>query len=167
MKYFLLLLNLLLLPVLHAAAQEKGQFSAAIGFEGNNNAFKGAAFGTNIYALFGISDNVAIGAKFGASFHSYKESDEQSYTLATFEPQAMLRYWFDSFDLLGFNVTPYGQADLGVSIKRYRSVGTSSFLGGMTLGLRMPIESIYIEPYVRDGYPFMWGAGIAIGYVFK
>jgi len=40
-------------------------------------------------------------------------------------------------------------------------------LGGLTAGMRLEIEDRwYLEPALRGGYPFTWGAGITLGKKF-
>jgi hypothetical protein len=39
--------------------------------------------------------------------------------------------------------------------------------GGLVIGTRISLKpSLYLEPYVRTGYPWLWGAGVLVGYTF-
>jgi hypothetical protein len=40
------------------------------------------------------------------------------------------------------------------------------FLGEAVAGWRFSFGNWYVEPYVRFGVPFIWGAGVSGGYKF-
>ncbi|MDR3148344.1 MAG: hypothetical protein LBU00_08225 [Treponema sp.] len=88
--------------------------------------------------------------------------------IITVELSALDRWYF-------FSSTKYrifAQIELGTALIFYEeqihpAIGGRtypSFSGGLDLGMRIPIGSWwYIEPTLRGGYPYLWGAGILFG----
>jgi len=101
------------------------------------------AFDYSIGSLFGVGLNL------GANL-----SD-----IVTFEAAALFRWYFFKYLFL--------QADAGIWLSP--DIGADSnmdimFLGGGSVGIRLPVaRNMYIEPYVRGGYPFMLGVGVIAG----
>jgi hypothetical protein len=133
-------------------AQEGDVFSLGLGLEGNGNARRGAALGGVLLGEVMLTDHVAIGGKFGLS---YDFDGVISPDLAF-----MLRYYL--FKLGDVSLFVQGGLGGGIFIEDSRARG--SVLGEGGAGVRIPLKTFYLEPYVRGGYPFMWGFGIAAGY---
>jgi hypothetical protein len=144
---FITLINLV-------GAQEAKQIALGLGIEGNMNSREGAALGTMAGADYGIFPNLAAGIKFGFS-HNLSH-------IMTLEPEIVARWYAWNVKNLSFFV----QAGMGVSIIFEDTAAHPAVLGGLAVGFRMPLTQWYVEPYLRTGYPFIWGAGINAGYRF-
>jgi len=63
------------------------------------------------------------------------------------------------------------QADAGIIIFDRGSIGESSYNApamGISAGWRLPLGSVfYIEPVVRAGYPYLFGASVTAGFRFQ
>jgi hypothetical protein len=136
------------------AAQEANRFSLGTGIEGNMNTRQNMALGTQVSVDYGIIPNWTAGVKFTFSHNLGK--------IMTLEPEFFARWY-----VLELKELPlFAQADLGTTIIFEGAKSHPAFLGGVTAGIRIPFNNWYVEPYVRTGYPFIWGAGITAGYRF-
>lgn len=135
----------------------------ALGFgaEANKNSLdfiSPAASATFDYSLF---RKVSLGVKIFASF-DVKEKDNN---LTILEPLAFLRVYF---------VSHSGDPGTGVFLE---GLGGASILlidsdakvvasGGAGFGYRAAFSNFYIEPEIRVGYPYIFGAGLSAGFRF-
>jgi len=127
----------------------KQKFAAGIGIETNMNSKSdvAGAFGIPLRFDYNISSKFAIGLNLGVSF-----SD-----ITTLEAAALFRWYFIK--------SIFVEADAGVWLgsEPLKDVD-ARFLGGLNAGIRLPVaRNMYIEPYVRGGYPFMFGVGVMAG----
>ena len=137
-------------PGLHAL---DGMF-LGMGAEANANTREGMAGGGSF--TFGIDANrhIAFGLK-----AIYSNSFD---TVSSLEIPAFVR-WFPPLQRHGL----YVQWELGSSIVFENSKGHWTLLGSLGAGWRYTLgNNWYIEPFVRGGYPFIWGAGITAGLRF-
>jgi hypothetical protein len=153
-KALLLPIVLIILISLVGVAQETKQISLGLGVDGNMNTRKGAALGGAVTADYGIIPNLAAGIKIGFS-HNFD-------SLMVLEPEVFTRWYFPEFKGLFFFV----QAGIGTSIFFENAAVYPAILGDLSAGLRIPFKQWYVEPYLRTGYPFIWGAGVSAGYRF-
>jgi len=124
----------------------------------HNNAALG--FGARIGGEYNINDMFAAGLNLNFSFSDF----------FAFEAAGFFRaYLFRGLpDLSGFLMNIFAQADLGVWTGTDSHSEAVKFLGGGSLGMRIPLPgNFYIEPYARFGYPFLVGGGVTAGYLFK
>jgi hypothetical protein len=80
--------------------------------------------------------------------------------IETLEMAALGRWYFLSFEKSRL----FAQIEAGADLIFYRGNALPAVLGGLTLGWRVLLGSWYLEPALRGGYPFIWGAGLAFGY---
>jgi hypothetical protein len=132
-------------------AQEAGGFTLGAGFEGNMNTLSAAAGGASLSALFGLNRSLSLGVK-GTASHNFNH-------IMTVEPELLFRWYAFSRGRTAFFV----QAGLGSSLIFEDWVLYPVPLGGLAAGLRFSLGSLFIEPAVRGGYPFIWGAELTIG----
>jgi hypothetical protein len=118
------------------------------------NARQKMAFGTQVSVDYGVVPNLAAGVKFGFS-HNFSN-------IMTLEPEVFARWYFLELK----NLPLFAQADLGASVIFEDGKPHPAFLGGLSAGIRIPFKAWYIEPCLRTGYPFIWGAGLSAGYRF-
>jgi hypothetical protein len=154
MKKIFLLFIVLITPMTFAGAQEAKQFALGAGISGDMNTRYGAALGGMISTDYGIIPNLALGIKFGSS-HNFDR-------IMTLEPEFFARWYFWNKKGLSF----FTQAGIGASIIFEDAVPHPAVLGDLEVGLRIALQRWYVEPYLRGGYPFIWGAGICAGYRF-
>jgi hypothetical protein len=151
---FCLLAALLFSAVIHA--QEKaGQISLGLSPEINMATRSGIAAGGGLYADYAINAAWAAGIKTAVSYN-FEE-------IVSLEPAAFVR-WYIPFD---WKVYPFAQADLGAMLIWEGSRMVPAILGGIGIGLRFPINRLFVEPYAAFGFPFVWRAGLAVGGRFK
>jgi hypothetical protein len=141
---FITLINLV-------GAQETKQITLGLGIEGNMNTREAAALGTVVSADYEIIPNLTAGIKFGFS-HNMAH-------IMILEPEIFVRWYFGDLKGLSF----FTQAGMGTSIIFEDTVVKPAVLGDLAVGLRIPFNQWYVEPYLRTGYPFIWGAGISAG----
>jgi hypothetical protein len=153
-KRSFLLITLTILTITLAYSQETHRISLGIGIEGNLNSRQDMALGENLTFDYEINRFLALGIKLGAN-QNFKR-------LQIWEPEAFIRWYF--MDLSGPKL--FIQGDLGASIIYYRSDLYPVIMGGISGGIRFPLNNWYVEPYIRGGYPFILGAGICAGYRF-
>jgi outer membrane protein OmpA-like peptidoglycan-associated protein len=151
MKHILVLCLLLAAPSLFAL---DGVF-AGLGAEANAETREGFAAGGGLTLGFDINESFAAGVKgfFSSNFD----------TVSTLETAAFFR-WYLPLPVKGFFI----QADLGGSFIFEDGENYPVFLGGLSAGWRYVFKNnLYIEAAVRGGYPFVWGAGLSVGYRFN
>jgi len=79
------------------------------------------------------------------------------------EPAGMFRWYFLGGGHTGF----FAQADIGAYLIFEDGIFYPLFLGGLRGGYRLPFGSMfYVDPYVRVGYPFVFGIGASAGIRF-
>jgi hypothetical protein len=159
MKKTLFLLALfILVSAAFAAAEAPQRFSLGLAIEGNMNTRRNAAMGEHLSFDYNFTNIFAGGIKLGFS-HNFDR-------IKVVESEAFFRWYF--FDLP--EIRFFAQADLGASVImeevpediRVRP----AVMGGFSGGVRFLLGNWYLEPFIRGGYPFVWGAGLSAGYRF-
>ena len=147
--FILLLCSLLIVgPVLAFEG-----ISAGMGLDASGNSAKIAAAGGSLILGFEMNPQIALGLKstFSYDFNS----------LTTLEQAGFFR-WYPAFKTRGF----FLQGELGSSIFYDNTINRLSFMGGLALGWRFHIKKWFLEPGLRAGYPYIWGAGFTAGMIF-
>ncbi|MDR0320434.1 MAG: hypothetical protein LBI28_02940 [Treponema sp.] len=122
-----------------------------IGAEINSNTREGIAAGGVLFFCAEINQQFSAGGKFTFS-HNFD-------TVITLEPQALFRYYLP----LGIEGL-FVQAELGAAIFLENDNSYPAFSGGLSGGWRFEIgTNFYFEPYLRFGYPYIWGVGFISG----
>jgi hypothetical protein len=117
------------------------------------NTRSAAALGASLSALFGLNPSLTLGLK-GTVSHNFG-------AILVAEPEALFRWYIP----LG-TAALFFQADLGASLIFEHGALSPVFLGGLSAGFRFPMGPLFLEPSVRGGYPFIWGAGVSLVYRF-
>ncbi|MDR1867792.1 MAG: hypothetical protein LBQ77_05965 [Treponema sp.] len=139
------------------------QITVGGGFEMNRNTRDGIAGALVANVDYGIVDYLAIGLRNGVSYNF--DAHEDSSTI-TNESEIFVKFYpFDLFKIGINNIAPFAQGDIGLSVNNSRFENNESLriLFGGTIGVRFPFYKIYLEPYMRFGYPFQWAVGFLIG----
>jgi hypothetical protein len=126
-----------------------------IGLETNMNTRDGYALGRSVSLDFQIFKYIVNGVTLTIS------DDFGIFTVI--EPEVFGRWYFKDFGFKGGGF--FIQADLGVSLVIEASETKPHILGGLTAGFRYPFlgGDYYVEPFIKSGYPFIWGAGARVG----
>jgi hypothetical protein len=148
---FMLLVPLCLLASGAAIAQEK-PWALGIGLEGNMNTFRSVSGASWLSATIDLGGYFAAGIKTGYS-HNFADS-------GTLEMAALGRWYF----LAVKESRLFAQAELGADLIFYDQKTIPSLLGGLALGWNIPLGPVYLEPALRGGYPYIWGAGLSFGW---
>jgi hypothetical protein len=142
---------------------EKGDVNLGFGVEGNMSSDQGWALGRSISVDFQLFKYIVNGVTLTVS------DDFKRFT--AIEPSLFARWYLPFFDFL--RVKSGGvfiQGDLGVStiIGFFDKNVTPRFLGGLTAGFRFPFKNgdYYAEPFIKSGYPFLFGIGVKAGVRF-
>jgi hypothetical protein len=156
-------------PVDEARAQNKA-VQMGFGLEGNMNTAHGWALGRSISVDIQLFKYIVNGFALTIS------DDFERFT--AIEPEIFARYYLplNRIALLRngalFNIKNGGffvQGDLGVSVDMgFKENVKPRFLGGLTFGLRYLFSDgdYYIEPFLKTGYPFLFGGGLRFGCKF-
>jgi hypothetical protein len=125
---------------------------AGLGMEINGNTRDGAALGGGFSAGLEINSEFSFGLKTAVS--------SNLDTITSLETAGLFRYYLP-FKFSGL----FAQAELGSVIFFENRGSYPAFLGSIAFGWRNDfIKNWYLEPYVRLGYPFVWGAGFLAGF---
>jgi len=127
---------------------------AGLGAEVNANSRDGAALGGGLFAGLDINRQFSFGIKAAVS--------NNFGAITSLETAGFFRYYLP-FKFSGL----FAQAELGAVIFFENGKSYPAVLGGAVFGWRYNfVKDWYIEPYVRFGYPFIWGAGFLAGFHF-
>jgi hypothetical protein len=119
--------------------------------EGNMNTVSNAAAASWFSATLDFGRVFAAGIKAGYS-HNFSDT-------GTLEMAALGRWYFLSLEKSRI----FAQVELGADLIFYDGDTLPALLGGLAVGWRIPLGSWYLEPALRGGYPYIWGAGIGFG----
>lgn len=122
------------------------------GAEANGNTREGAAIGGSVSFGFNINRYLALGYK--TAFSTNLD------TVSVLDHLGLLR-WYLPLPKQGL----FLQGEIGISAFYEDGQSKPVFLGAAAAGWRFLVgKNFYIEPVVRGGHPFAWGAGITFGY---
>ena len=111
----------------------------------------------NFAGAAGLSFDYRFHNSFAAGINFTASNNFDGITVL--EPAALFRWNF----LGAF----FAQADLGAFLVLEEGETSTMFMGGLRAGLRTPLgQALYLEPYGRAGYPFMFGFGALAGMRF-
>ncbi|MDR2494053.1 MAG: hypothetical protein LBD24_02405 [Spirochaetaceae bacterium] len=143
----------LLCPILFAVSMPAGAESHPPRFgmnvEATMNSHKNCAFGRAVNVEFSIFDFMMNGVSLNAS---------DDFTVTTvLEPSVFARKYFFT--------TLFVQLDLGMSVGIEKNNSTVTALAGIGAGFQCLLSNgdYFIEPYIRGGYPFIFGLGVRFG----
>jgi hypothetical protein len=152
-RFFLFFLPVLLyfLSPGYAVAQDK-PLALGFGLEANMNTRSNVAGASWVSATRNLGRFFAAGVKIG---YSYDFSG-----IGALEMAALGRWYFLSFEKSRL----FAQFEAGADLIFYEGKTFPTLLGGLALGWRVSLGSWYLEPVLRGGYPYIWGAGLGFGY---
>ena len=126
----------------------------------------------NMNSRENFAGRVSLGLDFSLPSHPMAIGVEAagSYNFSNavvIEAEAFFRWYFPGKRHTGF----FAQAEAGLYYIMENMNGFRDkfpmFLGGLRAGYRLPLgQSFFIEPYVRGGYPFVFGIGVLAGIRF-
>ena len=156
-RLFILCLLLCLTGGLFAQEAEAGRKKIAVGVgaEFNMNSRENFAAGLVLGFLFDLPSSFAVGVN---AVYSNNFSGIQ-----VIEPSALFRWYILSENHTGL----FLQADVGAYLIFEDGEIEPIFMGGLRGGVRLPVgDKIFVEPYGRVGYPFVFGVGVLVGVKF-
>ena len=135
--------------------------SISFGAEMNKNSVDKIAFGGCLSFDYAVLRWFELGAKVSASYAFF----EKENSVFTIEPLGDLRFYL---------VSPTGEPAsgifvaslIGASVVTVDSDVKYSLNAGIELGFKHGWDNFYIEPYLRGGYPYIFGVGFAFGVRF-
>jgi hypothetical protein len=131
-----------------------GRLSLAVGVEGNANSLDGYAAGVNIAGNYPVFNWLSLGIRAGAS-HDFNGVTTFE---AVFLPRWNIYRWGDTGAV-------FAQAGAGIFLFSGPDIILQPvILGEGGFGIRIPIQKIYLEPYLRFGYPFFLGVMVSAGF---
>jgi len=140
------------------SAQGEKRFAVGAGVELNLNARDTVAMGFPFSFDYNLPVNVAPFAIGANVIVSSGFADATALEIA-----ASFRWYFLGNGHTGF----FTQADLGAYLVFEDKETHPFFLGGLRTGYRLPLGSMfYVDPYLRLGYPFVFGLGALAGIRF-
>ena len=140
----------------NAFAQDDNKMALGVGLEWNMNTYYYFAGAASVGVDFDLFRSFATG------FSAVASRNVSVFT--TLEPAAMFRWYPWGKNHTGL----FAQADAGAFIFMEDERTVPMFLGGLRIGLRLPLgRFFYIEPYGRGGYPFAFGIGLTGGTRFS
>lgn len=135
----------------------------AIGFsfEANKNSLEYIALGGSITFDYAFVRKLSGGLRICASMDVF----EKNNSVFTIEPLGTLRFY--AVSPTGEPVTGvFVESQFGGSLILVNSALSKSINGGIELGYRFAMSTLYIEPYLRCGYPYLIGCGMNLGFRF-
>ncbi|MDR3114162.1 MAG: hypothetical protein LBU25_01420 [Treponema sp.] len=131
------------------------QAHLGLGVEGNINIRNRMIFGHS------IGYDKQLFTSFGLGFIFTMSTDFGTFT--SMEPEVFGRWYFLAMGIPGGGL--FLQEDMGIRLTSDNFEFTPAFLGGVSLGFRYAFkyQDYYVEPYVRGGYPFVFGVGLRGG----
>ena len=135
---------------------------AALGFgaEINNNSYEFVSPAGSISLDYNVFRIISLGVKIFASY----DMNEKDNSFVFFEPLAFLRVYLVPSDDPGTGVFIEGLG--GVSVIPRKSEYNIIKNAGGGFGYRAALGNFYIEPAIRIGYPYIFGAGLSAGFRF-
>jgi len=147
-----------------AQAEESGghKFAFGIGPEINMHSPEGYAGGLSLNFDYNLPIFQDLPSSFAAGLAFIGSNNFKG--ISVLEPSAFFRWYFLNPNYSGF----FAQLNVGGNIILID--GESNYEAPISLvsdfrgGYRMPVTTnIYIEPYLRAGYPVLWGGGLICG----
>lgn len=127
--------------------------------EANKNSISHIAPAGGILFDYNFGRRCSIGIKALVSGDVF-EKDNSIYTI---EPLFLLRW---------YAVSPTGEPNAGIFLEGLcgpdllfvNSSFKTTLSAGLALGARIPARSLYVEPALRGGYPYLFGVSLAVGW---
>ena len=137
--------------------------AVGVGAEINKNSPDYFAPAAAVLFDFSLGRKFSLGARINLSYD--KESAKLQNQILTIETLASMRLYFAAMNgrpVSGFFIEAQG----GEAFLFINSQLKNVMSGGVCTGYRFSTASLYLEPQVRFGYPYLFGAGINIGLKF-
>ncbi|MBR1721405.1 MAG: hypothetical protein IJ727_02800, partial [Treponema sp.] len=132
-------------------------YKSSLGFvaEGNKNSISHVSPAAGISFDYGFFRRLSLGVKALVSFDAL----EKDNTIYTIEPLGFLRWYVTSptgEPSAGLFVEGQGGAEVILVNDEIKTTAS----GGLSLGFRITAGNSYLEPALRGGYPYLFGAGL-------
>ena len=143
----------------HAATIYKS--SLGLTLEANKNSISYVSPAAGITFDYSLLRKLSLGLKVIVSYDFL----EKEHSILAIEPLGFLRW---------YAVSPTGEPSAGLFIEGQigpellfvdSDIKTTTS-AGLELGFRIPLQNFYFEPFLRGGYPYIFGAGLSAGFRF-
>lgn len=138
-------------------------YKSSLGFvaEGNKNSISHVSPAAGISFDYSLIRRLSLGVKALLSFDAL----EKDNTIYTIEPLGFLRWYVTS---------PTGEPSAGLFVEGQGGAEVvlvndeikTAVSAGAALGFRITAGNFYLEPALRGGYPYLFGAGLGAGFRF-
>lgn len=138
-------------------------YKSSLGFilEANKNSLSKIAPGGGVSFDYNVTRHFSLGIRALVSYDAF----EKENTIYAIEPLGFLRW---------YAVSPTGEPSAGLfaevqggaEMLLVNDAFKSTWDAGLALGFRVVTGNFYIEPILRGGYPYIFGAGLGAGMRF-
>lgn len=143
------------------AEELKYKMSFGISTEGNMYSLKGLVPSCGIVLDFASSKKVCLGGKVNFTYDVLSKSN----SIFTFEILGFLRFFLSPpKDDPSTGLFLEGQG--GCAVLNINNELKNTHIIGGGIGYRLGFSKFYIEPFIRGGYPFLFGIGFSAGIRF-
>ena len=143
----------------HAATIYKSSLGLII--EANKNSISHISPAAGISFDYSLSRRLSFGVKALVSFDAL----EKDNTIYTIEPLGFLR-WYVTSPTGEPSAGLFAEGQGGAEVILVNDEIKTTVSGGLSLGFRITAGNFYIEPSLRGGYPYLFGAGLGAGFRF-
>lgn len=133
--------------------------------EANKNCIEMIAPAGGVSFDYSFARRFSLGIKTLISYDTVESRKDDKNSIITVETLGLMRFYV---------VSPTGEPSSGLFLEGHAGASIFSVndkirkvpcLGG-EIGFRVPYKNVYVEPYLRGGYPYMIGAGLNFGLRF-
>lgn len=133
--------------------------------EANKNCIEMIAPSGGVSFDYSYARRFSLGIKTLISYDAVESRKDDKNSIITVEALGLMRFYV---------VSPTGEPSSGLFLEGHAGASIFSVndkirkipcLGG-EIGFRVPYKNVYVEPYLRGGYPYMIGAGLNFGLRF-
>jgi len=148
--------------ILKISGRELNYYKTSFGliFEGNFYSLRGVAPCAGFVFDYAILKRLAVGVE--ANFTKEISSELSIFTI---EPLSTVRYYLVS-PSGEYGTGVFGEVQAGCALISVEDNFCVSVAAAVQLGYRFSLKRFYVEPYIRAGYPLIFGAGASFGVRF-
>lgn len=136
--------------------------SLGINLEMNMNSPTAYAMGYGLNLGYLLPDFLPIGAATAQAKFLFSTTYSHTNSL---EIAAAFRWYFWQLQEISDSGL-YAELEMGSTIVWGAELTKGLFLSGLNAGYRYYFDEVFIDAYLRFGYPHLWGLGLSAGYRF-
>lgn len=138
-------------------------YKSSLGFiaEANKNSISHVSPAVGISFDYSLIRRLSLGVKALVSFDAL----EKDNTIYTIEPLGFLR-WYVTSPTGEPSAGLFVEGQCGAEVVLVNDEIKTAVSSGLSLGFRITAGNFYLEPALRGGYPYLFGAGLGAGFRF-